>query len=99
MPQTYTVYDAMKFPDYEFQEYPKHVYPNGPDKPYVEVRSEAEEAEAMGSGSVVREEEEQERLVQVATIKGVKIDKRWGVKRLRDEIKAAGFDPDLDPKA
>lgn len=99
MSKTFTVFDTMTFPDYEFQEYPKHVYPNGPDKPYVEVRSAEEEAEAMRSGTVVREEEEHERLVVVATIKGVKIDKRWGVKRLRDAISEAGFDPDLDPRA
>ncbi len=99
MSKTYTVYDTMKFPDYNYMEYPKHVYPNGPDKPFVEVRSAEEEREAMSSGVVVREDDEQARLVEVATIKGVKIDKRWGVKRLRDVIADAGFDPDLDPKA
>lgn len=98
MSRIYTVFDNMKFAPYEFQEYPKHVYPNGSAGDYVEVRSAEEEAKVMAGGSFVREDEEHDRLVQVATIKGVKVDKRWGNDRLRKEISAAGFDPDLDPK-
>lgn len=99
MAKTYTVYDNMEFPDYNFMEFPKHVYPNGPDQPYVQVNSPEEEAEAMKNGRVVREDDEHARLVEVATVKGVKIDRRWKNERLREAIADAGHDPDLDPKA
>lgn len=33
----------------EFKEYPKRVYPNGPDKPSVRVMDEAEEAAVLKS--------------------------------------------------
>jgi hypothetical protein len=47
MTKTHTVYDAMPFADYTFQEYPKHLYPDGPMGPYVVVNDEDEELAAL----------------------------------------------------
>lgn len=81
-----------------YQEYPKHIYPD-PERPthYVVVRSEEEEAQAMGGEAIVRDEDERKRLLAVGEVKGVQIDGRWSVARMRKAVTDAGHDPDLDP--
>lgn len=43
MTKTHTIYDAMPFPPYAYQEYPKHIHPDGPAGAFVEVADEEEE--------------------------------------------------------
>lgn len=98
------VYARMDFPAYEFCEYPKMVYPNGM-KPNgtgqtpagVLVNDAEEEATAMAGAKIVREEDERVRLLKVAEVKGVTVDKRWGNEKLVSAITAAGHDATLDP--
>jgi len=82
-----------------YQEYPKHVYPWSDDpKRYVMVRNEAEEAEAMAQGQVIRTEDERKRLVAVAEVGGLtKFDGRWSIDRMTTELKNAGLDPTANP--
>lgn len=99
----------IEFPDYEYSEYPKMVYPGSADgKPKyngrgqaeegVIVNSAAEEAEVMSTGEApVREEDEQARLQVICENLGVKFDKRWGAARLVKAITEAGGDPNQDP--
>lgn len=85
---------------YSYQEYPKHVYPNPDDrKAFVVVNSEAEETEAMGGKKIVREEDEKRRLIALAEVKGVKVDRRWSAEKMVHAITEAGFDASLDPFA
>jgi hypothetical protein len=102
--QIHPVYARMDFPAYEFTEYPKMVYPGGmksnglgQTEPGVIVNDADEEAIAMAGHAVVREEDERARLLKVAEVKGVTVDKRWGVDRLTAAIKDAGFDAAMDP--
>lgn len=83
---------------YQFQEYPKHVYPNA-DKPkhFVVVNSAEEESVAMGNEEIIDDEVERKRLLAVAHVKKVPVDKRWGPAKLTKAIEDAGFDPTLDP--
>lgn len=91
-------YNGMEFPEYEFREYPKWVYPKGTGKPGIVVANEDEEVAAMKTGvAPVREADEIKRLIGVADVKGVSVDKTWGVAKLTAAIEAAGFDPALDP--
>lgn len=80
-----TLYANMKFREYEFHEYPKMVYPK-PGKPGILVQNATEEEAAMGGVQPVSAEEQHAKLVAIADLEGVKIDKRWGVDRLRAEI-------------
>lgn len=93
-----TNYANMKFPDYEFQEYPKHVPTEG-GKGFVVVNDEAEEKALSEGETIIREPEERARLIKVAEIKGVTIDKRWSLDRIRSAISGAGYDPELNPDA
>lgn len=84
-----------------YQEFPKHVYP-WPDDPkrYIQVRNEAEEAEAMAQGALVRPEDERKRLVAIAEVGGLtRFDRRWGIDRMIAELKNAGLNPDANPLA
>ena len=100
-----------EFPDYEYREYPKMVYPGTKDgKPEVNgkgqakkgvvVNNEAEEAEAMSTGETpVREGDEQARLQKLCEINGVQFDKRWGAPKLTKALTEAGHDPTANPYA
>lgn len=100
-----SIYANMKFPDYQYQEYPKMVYPNGISdkrgKPMkgVLVRDESEERTALGGEAVVREEDERTRLVKLCEVNGVQFDKRWGVERLKGVLDGAGHDSSKNPFA
>lgn len=93
----HNVFDNMEFPPYQFREYPKHIPDPSGDKPFLVVNDAEEERAAKGGERVVDEEFERTRLLKVAEIKGVTVDGRWGIKRLRQTIEAAGEDPNLDP--
>lgn len=91
-----------------FDEFPKHVYPDSPDgtwensesrKGFVTVYSEEEEDRVLAGKPVVREHEERARLLKVAEVKDVQVDKRWKVERIRQAIADAGHDPELNPFA
>jgi hypothetical protein len=97
---------------HEFSEYPKMVYPKSEDgktptyngrgqaEDGIIVNDEAEEAAVMATSKPpVREDEEIARLQKVCETKGVKYDRRWGVKKLTSAVEDAGFDPALDPDA
>jgi hypothetical protein len=80
---------------YEFREFPKHVTVNG----IVHTCNDAdEEACAREKGGLVREEDERERMMTLAEMHGLKIDRRWKLDRISDAIRNAGYDPDHDPK-
>ena len=81
-----------------WQEYPKHVYPD-PDntKKYIQVNNEEEEQAALGGVLIVREEDERERLVTLAGVKGVQVDKRWGLPKLTKALEDAGHDSTVNP--
>ncbi len=96
MAKTKTQYDNMEFPDYEFREYPKWVRPEGGDA--VLVQSADEEAELMDTGEApVREEDERARLVLLAGLRDVQIDKRWSIAKITKAIADAGHDASFDP--
>ncbi len=78
-------------------QYPKHIYPNGPKMPYVKVTSADEEARVMGSGKEIDPDEEKKRLVAVADSHGFAVDGRWKIEKLRAAISNAGYDPDEKP--
>ena len=81
-----------------WQEYPKHVYPDQDNlKNYVQVNNEEEERAALGGITIVREEDEHERLVTLAGVKGVQVDKRWGLPKLTKAIEDAGHDSSVNP--
>jgi len=83
---------------YQFYEYPKHVYPH-PDKPkhYVVVNSAEEEKLALGGEEIISDEDERHRLLTVASVNKVPVDKRWGPAKITKAIEDAGFDPTLNP--
>jgi hypothetical protein len=83
---------------YQYQEYPKHVYPHA-DKPkhYVVVNSAEEESQILGGEEIINDEHERVRLLTVAKVKNVPVDKRWGPAKLTKAIEDAGFDPTLNP--
>lgn len=84
----------------EFQEYPKHVYPDlSEPKKYVVVHSEEQEHAALGGQPVVQEDDERKRLLALAEVKDVKIDKRWSIPKMAKAIDDAGFDSTLNPFA
>jgi|HubBroStandDraft_4_1064222.scaffolds.fasta_scaffold209421_2 hypothetical protein len=74
--------------------YPKHVYPNGPKMPYVQVASAEEEAEVMGTAKTVEPETEMARLTALADKHGLTLDGRWKIERIRLALTSAGYDPD-----
>lgn len=83
---------------YQYQEYPKHVYPDPENiKSYVIVNDANEEQQVLGGEEVIDEEDERERLLAVASVKKVPVDKRWGPAKLSKAIETAGFDPTLNP--
>lgn len=83
---------------YQYQEYPKHVYPTpGNHKHYVVVNSAEEEHAAVGGEEVVNDEDERHRLLTVASVNKVVVDKRWGPAKIIKAIEAAGFDPTANP--
>lgn len=80
--------------DYQFCEYPKHVTVHGK----LHVCQNAEEEETARAGeTIVRDEEERKRLVALAEVKGVQVDKRWGLPKIAKAIEDAGHDPALNP--
>lgn len=81
-----------------YQEYPKHIYPDA-DKPkhYIVVNDAEQERQALGGEEVISEEAERSRLLAVASVNKVQVDKRWGPAKLTKAIESAGFDPTLDP--
>lgn len=83
---------------YQYQEYPKHVYPHA-DKPkhFVVVNSEEEERQVLGGEEIINEEHERHRLLTLASVKKVPVDKRWGPAKLTKAIEDAGYDPTLNP--
>lgn len=89
----------------DWQEYPMMIYPDSPDGSHAQsksrkgviVNSEAERDTLLGGQALLREPEERTRLIKVAEVKGVQIDKRWGLDRITAAIVDAGFDPDLNP--
>lgn len=86
----------------DFSEFPKHVYPWGREPPnhlrWIQVENEGEEAEAMAQGDVQeREGDKRERLLAIGEVKGLKLDRRWGLDKMEAAIVAAGHDPGLDP--
>lgn len=108
VPTVHPIYARMDFAPYEFAEYPMMVYPNSEDplKPTyvngvpqegVTVNDEDELAEALAGRKIVRETDEKERLIALAEVDGVTVDKRWSVKRMAETIEAAGFDPTANP--
>lgn len=80
---------------YDYQEYPKFV--TREDDETMIVRSEDEELTFLSGSKVVRDADERARLIKVAAVKGVTIDKRWALPKIIKAISGAGFDPALDP--
>lgn len=98
MAKIHTVYDAMEFPPWSYQEYPKHVYPDPKNpKAFVEVNNAEEERAALSGDKLEDAEFERTKLLKIAEIKGVVIDGRWSDKRIRDAITKAGYDPTENP--
>lgn len=80
---------------YIFVEYPKHVTVNG--RTFV-CQDEAEEAQALETGTLVTEAHERKRLMKVCEVKNVpNVDGRWKLERIEAAIRNAGHDPSLDP--
>lgn len=95
----YNRYTDWEFPEYEFSEFPKMVYPGAedPKKPYdskgkpipgVLVNNEAEEATVLAGETVVHEADVRAELIHQATSRGMQFDKRWGPERLQAAIEA-----------
>lgn len=82
----------------QYQEYPKNLYldPKNP-RNYTVVRTPEEENLALGNEEIIDEEIERKRLLAVANVNNVPVDKRWGPAKLARAIEDAGFDPTLDP--
>lgn len=89
-----TVFDHMQFAPYEFREFPKAVSKDGKQ---IIVNDAEEEAAVTGGGALVRGEDERARLVKLAEVSGVQIDKRWGLDRIRSCLTAQGVDHTTDP--
>jgi hypothetical protein len=89
--------------EYQYQSYPKHVYPWGQEGDprkwrWVHVNNEAEEAEAMAQGSVSENDDaKRERFLAIGKVKDLKLDGRWALDKMEAAIIAAGHDPKLDP--
>lgn len=87
--------DNMSF---QYQEYPKHIYTDlSMPKSYVVVNSADEEQRVLGGKEIINDEAERHRLLTVAEVNKVIIDKRWGPGKITKAIEDAGFDPTLDP--
>lgn len=82
----------------QYQEYPKHIY-NDPknSRAYVIVNSAEEERTAIGGEEIIDDEVERTRLLTLASVKDVKVDKRWGPAKITKAIEDSGFDPTIDP--
>jgi hypothetical protein len=61
------------------------------------VNSPEEEREALGGEEVVNDEDERHRLLTVASVNKVPVDKRWGPAKITKAIEDAGFDPTANP--
>jgi hypothetical protein len=89
----------------DFQEYPKHVYPDSPTGKYedsesrkgVLVLNAEEEEAAMAGQAVVRDDEIRRRMMKIVEMNALTVDGRWGLARIAEAIRAAGLDPDLNP--
>lgn len=83
---------------YQYQEYPKHIYPD-PTKPkhFVCVNDCNEERLALGGEEIIDDEHERHRLLTVASVNKIPVDKRWGPAKLTKAIEDAGSDPTLNP--
>lgn len=83
---------------FQYQEYPKHVY-NDPQNPkiYVVCLDAEQERKALGNEEIIDDETERKRLLTLASVKNVQVDKRWGPAKITKAIEDAGFDPTLDP--
>jgi hypothetical protein len=95
-PRLNTIYHTMEFPPYEYREFPMWVkHPEtGAD---VLVHDERERDVVLAAKPLIREEDEKVRLIKVAELAGVQVDKRWGNDRLAKAIADAGYDPDHNP--
>lgn len=86
------IYQNMKFESQGYQEYPRAIQigpaPAAGEHPQmVIVNNEEEEAKVRDGISLTADEDEKERLIQLAESRAnVKIDRRWGVERLRREL-------------
>lgn len=83
---------------YQYCEYPKHIYPN-PDnnKHYIVVNSSDEEQLALGGDEIINEDDERVRLLTLASVNKVPVDRRWGPGKIIKAIEDAGFDPTANP--
>lgn len=79
---------------YVYEEYPKHVTVEG--KLFV-CNNQAEEDQARATGSLVKEADERKRLIALAEVKGVQIDRRWALDRIAKALTDAGYDASMDP--
>lgn len=83
---------------YQYQEYPKHIYNDPKDpKKFIVVNSADDEQLALGGEEIIDPDVERVRLLTLASIKKVAVDKRWGPGKITKAIEDAGFDPTLDP--
>jgi len=83
---------------YQYQEYPKHLYldPKNP-KAFTVVNDADQERLALGGEEVINEEDERNRLLTLASVNSVQVDKRWGPAKLTKAIEDAGVDPTANP--
>jgi hypothetical protein len=95
-PKLQTVYHNMEFPQYEYHEFPKWVKHPVDGKLHL-VHDEREEGTILAAKPLIRDEDERARLIKVAEIKGVTVDKRWNAEKLSRAITDAGFDAALNP--
>lgn len=93
-----SMYENMKFKEYEYEEYPKWI--DLSDGTRVLVKDEDEELSAATNDKApVDQVAERARLLAVAELHDVKIDKRWSLERIAQTITDAGFDASHDPNA
>lgn len=79
---------------YEFKEFPKFITVNGEN--FI-VNDENEEKEVMDNGTIYDEDEDRKRLITLAKIKDITIDRRWKINKIKQVISDAGFDPEFNP--
>lgn len=110
VPREHPNYARMEFPEYEFREFPKMLYPSNADDPFTPVYTKGvpcegiivnDEEEQMAVLATlappVREADERKRLIALAEVDGVTIDKRWSLAKITAAIEGAGFDPTANP--
>lgn len=94
-PMNHPLYASMEFPDYQYEEYPKHI--NHADGSFTVVNNEAEEELALADKPIVREEDERKRLIALADVHKITVDRRWNTTKLAQAIQVGGFDPSTNP--